>query len=299
VNALPLFPETRPLQLEDKPLFDGLFRRFPPRVSEYTFTNLFAWRKAYRFGISRLGEHVLVISQKGDFWRVFDPLGPQESKRAVMAACCEAAAVPRLEFCRIPEETAGLFEGQNDWAVKEDRDYFDYLHRTQDLIELKGKAYDGKRNFVKRFKESVDFAYKPLTAERVQECLQFEEEWCLAKDCQLVEGIMSEKEALEEMLNNFEALGIVGGMFEVGGKVEAVTLGEALNPETFVVHAEKANGALIGIYQAINQAFCVAAAARYAYVNREQDVGAPGLRKAKESYHPCAMVKKYTLTRTK
>jgi len=79
--------------------------------------------------------------------------------------------------------------------------------------------------------------------------------------------------------------------------VHAVTLGEALNPETFVIHVEKANGALIGIYQAINQAFAAAAAAPYPYVNREQDVGVPGLRKAKESYHPCVLVKKWTLNK--
>ena len=298
MRDLPVFPNTRPLTRGDKPLFDGLFRRFPPRISEYTFTNLFVWRKAYRFSVSRMEEHVLVVSQKSDTCRVFDLLGPQAGKYDAMAKCHDAAAPSCLEFCRIPEETARLFAGQQGWEVKEDRDYFDYVYRTQDLIELKGKVYDGKRNFVKRFRDSAAFTYKPLTAERVEECLYFEEEWCLAKDCQHVEGLLHEKEALEEMLRNFEFLGLVGGMFEVAGKIEAVTLGEALNPETFVVHVEKANSALVGIYQAINQAFCAAAAATYAYVNREQDVGAPGLRKAKESYHPCTMVKKWTIART-
>ncbi len=298
VNDLPAFPQTRPLERDDKPLFDDLFRRFPPRISEYTFTNLFAWRKAYRFAVSRMDECVLVISQKGDAWRVFDPLGPQERKHDVITRCRDAAAAARLEFCRIPEETACLFSHKDGWSVREDRDNFDYAYRTRDLIELKGKDYDGKRNFIKRFKGAVAFQYRPLTADRVKDCLYFEEEWCLAKDCQRVEGLLTEKEALEEILQNFEFLGVAGGMFEVDGKVEAVTLGEALNPETFVVHVEKANGALIGIYQAINQAFCAAAAAPYTYVNREQDLGVPGLRKAKESYHPCAREKKYIIVRT-
>ncbi len=297
MNILPVFPQTRPLERKDKPLFDDLFRRFPPRLSEYTFTNLFAWRKAYRFAVSRLEGCVLLVCQKDDSWRVFDPLGPAQQKFDTMRRCCDAAPVSRLEFCRIPEATARLFSHKEGWSVREDRDNFDYLYRTEDLIGLKGKGYDGKRNFIKRFKESVVFQYRPLTADGVKDCLYFEEEWCLARDCQPVEGLLTEKEALEEILQNFEFLGVVGGIFEVGGRVEAVTLGEALSPETFVVHVEKANGALIGIYQAINQAFCAAAAAPYTYVNREQDLGVAGLRKAKESYHPCTMEKKYVITR--
>jgi len=297
VNDLPVFPQTRPLERDDKPLFDDLFRRFPPRLSEYTFTNLFAWRKAYRFTVSRMEACVLLVSQKGDTWRVFDPLGPQEAKREVMMKCCDTAAAPRLEFCRIPEATARLFSREDGWSVREDRDNFDHIYRTRDLIGLKGKDYDGKRNFIKRFKGAVAFEYRPLTAERVKDCFHFEEEWCRTKDCQRVEGILTEKEALEEMLHNYTFLGVAGGMIEVAGKVEAVALGEALNPETFVVHVEKANGALIGIYQTINQMFTAAAAASFTYVNREQDLGVAGLRQAKESYHPCAMEKKYIITR--
>ncbi|MGE5279936.1 MAG: DUF2156 domain-containing protein [Deltaproteobacteria bacterium] len=290
-----MFPRTRPLEKADKPLFDGLFGRFPPRISEYTFTNLFAWRKAYNFHLSRAGVSVLVISRKEEVWRVFDPVGPDEDKAAAVRACA-AAPVPRLEFCRIPESTARLFAEDKAWRVRADRDNFDYVYRTKDLAGLKGKGYDGKRNFVKRFKEGAAYRYRPLTAGRVEECLSFEEEWCLAKDCQRSEGLRHEKEALEEILRNFEFLGVTGGMFEVGDKIEGVSLGEPLNADTFVVHVEKANGAFIGIYQALNQAFCEAAAAAYAYVNREQDLGVPGLRQAKESYHPCAMVKKYVMT---
>ena len=294
MKDLPPFPQARPLARDDKFLFDGLFRRFPPRISEYTFTNLFAWRRAYRFHDSQAEGCVLVISRKADAWRVFDPLGPAERRRAAMEKCA-LDAPGALKFCRIPGATARLFAGRKDWTVREDRDNFDYVYKARDLIALQGKDYDGKRNFIKRFRGSAASAYRPLTQERVRECLYFEEEWCLAKDCQSVEGLLTEKEAMEEILNNFTFLGVTGGMIEVGGKVEAVTLGEALNPETFVIHVEKANGALIGIYQAINQAFCEAAAPAYAYVNREQDLGVLGLRKAKESYHPCEMVKKYVM----
>jgi len=122
------------------------------------------------------------------------------------------------------------------------------------------------------------------------------DEWCLLKDCQHKDGLAKEREAIKHMLENFEYLNIRSGIIEVDSKIIAVSLGEALNSETFVVHIEKANSNFTGIYQTINQMFCNNEAAGYKYINREQDLGVPGLRKAKESYHPYKMVKKYTLT---
>lgn len=292
------FPKKRPLEPEDKAFFDDLFEKYPPRISEFTFTNLFAWRHAYQFSISNLGDFILVISSKERALSLFDPIGPPGKKKEIIERCFDLWQEDgKIKFVRIPEETAALFRGSGPFKAEEDRDNFDYVYLTQDLISLKGKDFDGKRNFIKRFKDACAFTYKPLTKDNIKECLFFEEEWCLAKDCQRTEGLKKEREAMGEMLDNFSSLGIKGGMIEVNGKVEAVSLGEALNPETFVVHIEKANGKFIGIYQTINQMFCSQEASKYKTINREQDLGVPGLRKAKESYHPSAMVKKYTLTK--
>lgn len=296
MTTIPDFPHLRPLGLEDKGLLDGLFKKYPPLVSEFTFTNLFAWRHAYCFGLSRSEGCVLVAGEKGDARIVFDPIGPPARKKGAIEKCFRLQGEERpLKFSRLPEDTAVLFQRTKSYIVQEDRDNFDYVYATQDLIELKGKNFDGKRNFIKRFKVSYPFRCRPLTKADIRECLFFKEEWCLAKDCQHIEGLSREREALNEMLENFEYLGIEGLMIEVKGKIEAVTLGERLNPETFVIHMEKANGALVGIYQTINQEFCRANASAYAYVNREQDLGVPGLRQAKESYHPVRMIKKFGL----
>ena len=98
------------------------------------------------------------------------------------------------------------------------------------------------------------------------------------------------------VLENLEPLGVVGGCIEVNGKVEAFTLGELLNPETVVIHIEKANAAFHGLYQVINQQFLEQTWQHARYVNREQDLGLPGLRKAKESYHPHHLVEKFAVT---
>ena len=293
---VPIFPARRPLLIEDKVLFDPIFKKFPPKVSEYTFTNLFAWRRAYQFTLSQLSNVLLVAAQKKDHTVLFDPIGPQELKRSIVEKVFKVAE-EKVIFSRLPQETVDLFKEDHAVRIAEERDHFDYVYRSKDLIELKGKDYDGKRNFIKRFKDAVPFEYKKLTYKTALKCLSFKEEWCLAKDCMHSEGLMREKEALEEMLLQFDELKMAGGLIEINGKVEAVSLGEALNPETFVVHMEKANGAFIGIYQALNQIFAESEASAFTYINREQDLGVPGLRQSKESYHPSQMIKKYTLAR--
>jgi hypothetical protein len=293
---VPVFPDRRPLLLEDKALFDPVFMKFPPSISEYTFTNLFAWRRAYQFTLSQLSNVLLVAAQNTDRIAIFDPIGPLDLKRKTIERCFELAE-EEMFFSRLSQETADFFRGDRAYRLVEERNQFDYVYYTKDMVALKGRAFDGKRNFIKRFKDQVLFEYHPLTYKNALRCLSFKEEWCLAKDCVHSEGLMREKEALEEMLLQFDELKMAGALVEINGKVEAVTLGEPLNPETFVIHIEKANGAFIGIYQVLNQMFAEAQAADYTYINREQDLGVPGLRKSKESYHPCRMVKKFTLAK--
>jgi len=297
MTDIPFFPHLRPLGWDDKPLLDRLFAACPPVISEYTFANLFAWRAAYDFCLSRLGGAVLIVSRKGDRLDVFDPLCAPNEKQDVIEQCFSLSGGTPVVFVRLPEETIASLQASGRFAVREQRDHFDYLYRTRDLIDLKGAAYDGKRNFIRRFRETCPFEFAEMKKEDVESCLYFEEEWCQAKDCQRTEGLAHEREATREILGHFEGLGVKGAMVRVGGKVEAVAIGEALNPRTFVVHIEKANDACQGIYQAINQMFCASAAPGFDFVNREQDLGVPGLRQAKESYKPCAMVKKFTLAR--
>lgn len=293
MKEIPDFPKKRALCFQDKPLLDDLFRKNPPSASEYTFTNLFAWQEAYSFSLSRLHGCILIISRtKAGNISIFDPLCSNEKKLKLMTGAAQIAG-EKVQFVRLPYETAQLLKASKAFNVKEDRDQFDYVYRSKDLILLQGTAYDGKRNFVRRFKENNEFEFRELSESDIEDCLYFEEEWCRARDCR--EGLARERQAIRRMLENFKKLGsLKGAMIRIKGKIEAVTLGEELNPDTLVVHIEKANGAFTGIYQAINQMFCEHAARDYEFVNREQDLGVPGLRQAKTSYHPCFMVKKYT-----
>jgi hypothetical protein len=177
-----------------------------------------------------------------------------------------------------------------------DRAQSDYIYLTEDLIKLEGRKYHRKRNHIKQFKEKYSYQYIPLTSEWISECLRLETEWCDLRHCEAIPGLLNESIAIKEAFTHFEELGLKGGAILINGKVEAFTLGDPLNPETVVIHIEKANPAYEGLYSLINQAFLENEWSGYTYVNREQDLGEEGLRKAKESYFPNHMINKYTIT---
>lgn len=297
-STVPVYPHFRPLALSDKPLLDSMFAIYSPEQSEFTFTNLYAWRKAYDFSISSSGDFILIGSRKGDTLVLMDPVGPLAGKMEVIEYCFHAKPYgTKIKFIRLPEITATLLEGEPEYNVKEDRDNFDYVYRSSDLAELRGRHLDGKRNLLKRFNETTSYEYESLTESGIAEALAFENEWCALKNCPISASLCNERQALEEMLKNFRKLGLTGGVIKISGKVVALALGEKLNADTFVIHIEKADTGYPGIYQAINMLFARSISKEIAFVNREQDLGLPGLRQAKESYHPHHMVRKYTLTR--
>ena len=297
-GGVPEFPRFRGLALEDKPLFHQLFVQFPPQISEFTFTNLFIWRHSYQIKISRFRNFLCLLSEKGEASFFFPPIGEGdviECYQSLLQYLSREAALPKIT--RVPEAVVG----QVDWKTagmkaELDRSQCDYVYFVQDLSELKGRKYHRKRNHIKQFREKYSFRYIPLTAEWVPQCLQLEAKWCDLRHCEATPGLHNESVAVKEAFTHFEELGVKGGAILVDEKVEAFTLGEPLNPETVVIHIEKANPAYDGLYPAINQAFLENQWSAYTYVNREQDLGEEGLRKAKESYFPHHLVNKYSIT---
>jgi uncharacterized protein len=309
---VPEFPDFRLLELSDKPFFDRLLAEAQPELSQYTFTNIFAWRKARTTRVAKAGDMLLVSFDLPDRRVFLEPLcepGACADQRAVMERCLQHDWGRPVEFAYLSWNTAALFQGDPNHEVASDRNNADYLYNARDLIDLAGRKYDAKRNSIKRFLAEHKFRYRELTPELVTECRKFEEHWCLDRSCQSDEGLSHEQEAIYEMLDSFPALssaaigyrlpstgfGLRGGALEVEGSIVAFALGEALNRETLVVHVEKADAKLAGVYAVISNEFCRHEAGRYRYVNREQDLGIPGLRQAKQSYHPVRMVETFKL----
>ena len=300
-QEVPPLPGMRPLALEHRDILHPLLAELRPQQSEFTFTNLFIWREAYQLQLARVGEAIAIFSWRADpedsF--VFPPIGPGANADAVRHCLARLAAEghnPRMARATASDlERLGVTE--EEFEIAADRDQWDYVYLVQELIELRGDRYHRKRNHLEQFAKQHEFSYRPLAPEFVPQCIELQDRWCDDKHCDLVATLRGESRAVKESLEEFEALGITGGCIEIGGKIEAFALGESLNPDTVVVHIEKANAAFHGLYQAINQQFLEKAWPGIPFVNREQDMGVAGLRKAKQSYHPHHMIEKFMVRR--
>jgi len=328
----------RPLALADKPLVDAAMGKYPPEISELTFTNLLCWQAKRRIWISQksefrdqnaeLGERSRTQANGQDRigvkdWpqrplsnsardRGFEGIGAEglvllceeEGRRFFLppVCVCDAADAARAMFAhargvgfepvmeRVPEAMAEEL-ARAGFKAEEDRANWDYVYRVSDLASLEGRHYDGKRNFVKQALDKYRCEYRKIAAGNVSDCLALETSWCNLRHCELDPGLEAEQRAIATCFENWAQFSLIGGAVVIDGRIEAFAIGEKLNPTTAVVHFEKANPELRGMYQLINQWFCRNELSEYTFVNREQDLGLEGLRKAKESYKPHHMVR--------
>lgn len=298
MTDLPRFPSFKPLELADRGAVRPLLWDYQPETSELTFTNLFIWRAHYALSWSVAGDWLILISDTENGAWALPPIGPgprSEISRRVLTWLREekGAADPRIDRAdkRLAQEVSSL----PGFALTPDGSQSDYVYRAEDLIHLAGRKYHDKRNHINSFRRSYRFAYEPLRDAHLTDCFQLAESWCRLKRCQEDMNLMGEWEAVREALRHFPDLDLRGKVILINGRVEAFTLGELLNRETAVIHIEKANPEIRGLYPTINQQFCEHAWAQVPFINREQDLGEPGLRAAKESYNPHHMVEKFTI----
>jgi len=288
---IPTFPEFAPIELEHKQEVDEVLARLQPLASEYTFTNLFAWGEVSGYNLARFEDGLLIRKGGQDSISFLQPLAPDGSGAAI-ATCLASAG--RIE--RVGEDFLARLDLEKLLvSPQEVRDDFDYVYSVPELMELRGDKYHDKKNLLNQLDKYYAWSYHPMTPEIVERCLRFQHEWCEERDCEEHESLSRENCATYRMLSNFTALNLRGGIIEIDGRIAAITLGEPLNSDTYVIHVEKAMSGITGLYQAINREFLHDAAQSFSYVNREQDLGVPGLRKAKLSYNPVRMVKKYTI----
>mgnify|MGYP003882793677 CR=1 FL=1 len=296
----PSFPTFKPLELADRDTLHPILWNYQPTTSELTFTNLFIWRAHYGFSWSLAGEWLfLVASPAGEEAFAYLPVGPSPRHDKVLELLRwlreeKGVARPRIE--RADPRLAKELFGDGRFRVEPVRDHFDYVYKTENLISLAGGAYRSKRNHINYFLRSYSYRYEELSPKHLQACLDMTGYWCQVRRCEEDLGLLGEWDAIREALAHFEALELKGGVIFVENRLEAFTLGEPLNGETAVVHIEKANAEIRGLYAMINQQFCERQWKDVPYVNREQDLGEPGLREAKLSYSPANFVEKYRVT---
>ncbi len=300
MRDIPRFPEFKPLELADRPVLHPRIWRHQPKTSELTFGNLYLWRSYYHFEWSIQDDWLLVVAKEREGGHyALPPVGP--ASRADVTAMLldwmrDGLNEPRPRIARAGQRLADELKDDHRFCVVDTRDHFDYIYRTEDLAELTGRRYSAKRNHINQFTRYYEYEYQPVTRALVDECLALAEVWCEQRLCDEDLSLQHELSGIEDVLKHIETLEVDGGAIAVQGKVQAFALGELLNETTAVFHVEKANPEFKGIYPMMTQCYAQRWQGEAAFINMEQDLGEPGLRRAKESYHPDHLEAKFTVT---
>lgn len=292
--------EFKKIALEDREVIEKYLNYKTYRSCELIFPNIYLWSREYPTDFA-IVEDTLVFKgalEHGEPSITF-PAGEQEQIRKAMDVMMEWFEEQEKEFHMhlVQEQEFELLElwYPGKFQIAYDRDSADYVYETEKLTTLAGKKLHGKRNHINKFKENYpEWVYEPITRENVEDCFQMALKWREEADCEQDEAKRAEMCVTLNALRLMEELQLKGGLLrdKPDGEVLAFTIGEPLNPDTFGVHIEKAFAEIQGAYPMINQQFVAHEAQEFLYVNREEDTGAEGLRKAKLSYRPAFLVEK-------
>lgn len=285
------------IRIEDKDRINKYLLDSGELSCEAAFVNLLAWQKAYGTKFAEKDGNLFIKSCDNNA-EIFDlPFGEDfERAMSTIKNYCNgsfpefyAQDGPRFE--KLKSLYGDLFE------FKECRDDFDYVYLSTDLAELSGKKYHSKRNHISAFSKKYDWKYEKLDKQNTDKVIECAEKWYSENVEKSDFYLKAEHDGLVEILKNAERLDACGGAITVNGNVVAFSVGSPVSKETFDVNYEKALSDYEDAYAVINREFVRNELTGYKYINREEDMGLDGLRKAKFSYKPTILLKKYLCKR--
>lgn len=285
-------------ELEDKDIITRYFKHHTSRSCERTFANVYLWSRQYPVKWAIVENALLFKSEDETHLSFAYPAGEAlDVQRAIewLLKYCKERGKPFRMYNLTPDNFAQLEEWYpGRFQIEYDRDSADYIYESEKLATLSGKKLHGKRNHINKFKALYEdrWSYEVMTRDNVEDCFQMALQWRDQNGCEEDPHKRSEICVTMNALRLFEELELRGGVLRVDKKVVAFTLGEPVCSDTFVVHIEKAFAEVEGAYPMINQQFVEHECRDFLYVNREEDTGAEGLRKAKLSYRPVFLVEK-------
>ncbi|MBQ6377949.1 MAG: DUF2156 domain-containing protein [Prevotella sp.] len=274
------------LALSDRDAMQAVTLHSGRRNCNYTFANLVGWQFWYYTEVCVL-ENAVVLRYTFDDQRAYMVCAPEELPLVLIKALFDDSNGDLILIGFEDSQVAQLssFNSRFSISIEPVRDQYDYIYRRTDLATLHGRHLDAKRNHIHRFRaEHPDYEYRPLTPECFDECRRLTEIWQEEKGDS--DTINAEKQVMETIFSNWDALGMIGGSIFVDGRMVAFTYGSAVTTDTLDVCVEKADRHVEGAFAIINQQFAEHLPEQYIYLNREEDMGIPGLRQAKLSYHP-------------
>ena len=284
-------------QLSDYKKFARFFYDEGELSCEMNFMNIYIWKRVYE-NKYYMDDKTLIFRSRTDdgegyvFSLPYGDFGYGMS--LIFDYCKENGLSPNLWTSQGKRLSRFLIQ-YSDYEIIPERDNFDYIYLREDLATLTGKKYHSKRNHISSFTKKYNWSYEPLCDANEKDFLAFSDKWYEDKGIAEDEGLRAEKKALREILASDEGIEYKGALIRVEDRVVAITLGSPINSQTFDVHYEKADKDFATAYTLINREFAANALGDYKYINREDDLGLEGLRKAKLSYKPQILLEKYSL----
>ena len=282
-------------EISDKEWIDECLSNAHSMNCEYTFGSIYIWHTAYSTKVARYKDF-FICRWGRDKYSYSLPIGSGDFKDAVLQIINDAKELgitPVIygiteSYKNMLEES---FEGQFVYSYDDGNN--DYIYNASDLAELRGKKYHGKRNHITNFKKNnPDWGYEEISEDNISDCIELHTNWIYDKD-QNDSDYSLEFESVLTGFENYKRLGFKGGIIRVNSKAIAYTYGEKGTNGCFVSHFEKAPADIQGAYAIVNQEFAKRLLEDgYEFINREEDLGIEGLRKAKQSYHPSLWLKK-------
>lgn len=302
------------VKLEDKAILDEYLKGYRYDTSGLSFSSLYMWRDINDFSWEIIGDYLCVVGMSHLELEEGIILPFMEFPMTKTGSCdidklrdtvlkakekIEEAGYP-FSIRLVPKELVHLLEEAfpDQLEIEDDRPNYDYVYERESLIELKGRELHKKKNHLNYFVKNYQFEYKELTEDMSEMVMDFIKAFNAKKEIPAHEWelLMMEEKAMQDVFENLQEAELLAGAIIIDDKIEAVSVGGLLNEDTVSVHIEKANTEYRGLYQMINREFCKRMPEYIKYVNREEDMGLPGLRKAKLSYKPVRLVEKYIVT---
>ena len=285
--------EFRPPSIHDKPWIDNIFKNIYSVKSDSAFGTIYIWSNVFNTKICNV-EDTLIVSCGVDSTKYMFPFTQKKPKNIIDLMIINHKKLnPKTPFV-----FTGLVEKEIEYIEKEfpnifvftpRRGMWEYIYSCNDLSTLSGKKYHNKRNHINNFNKLYNFEYEKIKNKNILDCHKFIQKWFKING-----SIESEKSAICKSLDYYEKLNFLGAVIKVNGKIVALTLGEQVNSDTFIIHFEKALKSYSGAYSIINYEFSkMLCNLGFKYINREEDLDIPGLRKSKLSYNPLMLIKKY------
>ncbi len=273
------------------------FKENCSRSCERTFVNIFLWARYYDVKFTIIQDTIVFKAEnEGKFSFAFPAGNPENVKEVI--EILEVYSGERGQEFSMYNITPTMYQKIEEWfpgkfEIEYNRDIADYIYETEKLTTLAGKKLHAKRNHINKFHALYeDWSYETLCEDNIEECFQMALRWRELNACDEDEDKIKEMTVTMNALRLFRELDLVGGILRVNGEIVAFTIGEPICGDTFVVHIEKAIADIQGAYPMINQQFVIHECQDYAYINREEDTGSEGLRKAKLSYRPVFLEEK-------